>query len=164
MKLISYKSDGLGGFFGVTNSIKLGTRKHLSYYKTNILLFFILLSGISQPDSSITTQVSLILTLQRSDEAYKNMKPHTFLKYSLQSSCPGYITYFFYLVTLKRTRVQIPSITSTTQAVHPLPFFLNHYHVISASFIWTFKVLYPKSTSSEVKPKHTTFLFSLRVG
>ena len=86
MKLISYKSDGLGGFFGVTHSIKLGTRKHLSYYKTNILLFFILLSGITQPDSSITTQVSLILALQRSDEAYKNIKPHTFRKFTITSS------------------------------------------------------------------------------
>ena len=86
MKPISYKSDGLGGFFGVTNSLKLRTRKHPSYYKTNILLFFILLSGISQPDSSITSQVSLILALQRSDEAYKNIKPHTFRKFTITSS------------------------------------------------------------------------------
>ena len=32
------------------------------------------------------TQVSLILALQRSDEAYKNMKPHTFCKFTITSS------------------------------------------------------------------------------
>ena len=83
MKLISYKSDGLGGFFGVSNSLKLGTTKRLTYNKLHIVLFLIISSGLTSPTSSITNLLSLIIALQRSNEAYKNIKPRTYRKLNL---------------------------------------------------------------------------------
>ena len=83
MKLISYKSDGLGGFFGVSNSLKLGTTKRVTYNKLHIVLFLIIFSGLASPTSSITNLLSLIIALQRSNEAYKNIKPRTYRKLNL---------------------------------------------------------------------------------
>ena len=83
MKLISYKSDGLGGFFGVSNSLKLGTTIRLTYNKLQIVLFLIIISGLTSPTSSITNLLSLIIALQRSNEAYKNIKPRTCRKLNL---------------------------------------------------------------------------------
>ena len=98
MKLNSCKSGGLGGFFGVSNSLGLGTRKNVTHNKFHIVLFVILLSGICKPSSSITTQVSLILALQRNNEIYKDIKLLTFRKLTFRkiTLCPcDLLTYIF---------------------------------------------------------------------
>ena len=137
MKLNSYKSDGLGGFFGVSNSLGLEARKNVTH-KFHIVLFVILLSGIWKPSSSITTQVSLILALQRSNEIFKDIKLLTFrnLTFRKITLCPCdlltyifvsnlvflHITYCSYLVISKSTRVQTLSMAALIQATHIQPF------------------------------------------
>lgn len=73
-----YKSDGLGGFFGVSCSLGLGAKKKVTYNKFHLLLFALLISMLHKPNVCGTPCLSLILALQRSNEMYKNIKvPYT---------------------------------------------------------------------------------------
>ena len=147
MKLNFYESDGFGGFFGFSNSLSSGTRKNVTHNKFHIVLFVILLSGICKPSSSITTQVSLTLALQRSNEIYiKTSSLSHFINlpsgkslYAHATCSPTYlspvlyfvhITYCSYLVTSKPTRDQTLSMASPIQAIHAQPFPLTLYLLI----------------------------------
>ncbi|MCG8076808.1 MAG: endonuclease/exonuclease/phosphatase family protein, partial [Candidatus Thiodiazotropha taylori] len=69
-----YKSDGLGGVYGVSCSLHLGTRKKITRNKFHFLLFFTLVSCIYKPEVSSFSNFSLILALQRSNEMYKTLR------------------------------------------------------------------------------------------
>ena len=66
------KSDGLGGSFGVPNTIGLGSCKNVTVYKLYILILSIVLISVQTKNGCLC--LSLILALQRSNEMYKNIK------------------------------------------------------------------------------------------
>ena len=69
-----YKSDGLGGSYGVSCSLHMGTRKRITYKKFYFLFFLMLFSCIQKPDVRSLSHFSLILALQCSNEMYKAMR------------------------------------------------------------------------------------------
>ena len=62
-----YKSDGLGGSYGVSCSFRMGTRKRITYKNFHFLFFLMLVSCIQKPDVSSLSHFSLILAFQRSN-------------------------------------------------------------------------------------------------
>ena len=79
MKLTDFKSDGLGGFIGVTNTIGLGCRKRILSKKFHILIVVLLFNiyHCNYHDACM----SVIMALQRSNETYRNIKfPYTRIK------------------------------------------------------------------------------------
>ena len=75
------KSDGLGGFSGVSSTLRLGARKRITCNKFHLCLFTIFLASFQTNDSRVC--FSLILALQRSNEMYKSIKlPYTRIKCS----------------------------------------------------------------------------------
>ena len=72
MKICKFKSDGLGGIFGVSCSLGLGNRKRLSTNKFYFVFIALFLTYFC--NDYIVSCRSLIIDLQRSDEAYKNIK------------------------------------------------------------------------------------------
>ena len=66
------KSDGSGGFSGISNTIGLGSRKHIAYCGFHILVLFILSTALQTNDSHVC--LCLTLALQRSNEMYKTIK------------------------------------------------------------------------------------------
>ena len=72
MKICKFKSDGLGGISGVSCSLGLGNRKRLSTHKFYFVFIALFLTYFCS--DYIVSSLSLIIDLQRSDEAYKNIK------------------------------------------------------------------------------------------
>ena len=66
------KSDGSGGFSGISNTIGLGNRKHIAYCSFHILVLFIFSTALQTNDSHVCLFLTLIL--QRSNEMYKTIK------------------------------------------------------------------------------------------
>ena len=66
------KSDGSGGFSGISNTIGLGSRKHIAYCGFHSLVLFILSTALQTNDSHVC--LCLTLALQRSNEMYKTIK------------------------------------------------------------------------------------------
>ncbi|MEW8544645.1 MAG: hypothetical protein AB2693_14035, partial [Candidatus Thiodiazotropha sp.] len=76
MKICQFKSDGLGGFSGVLCSLGLGSRKRISNNKFYLVFIALFLTYFG--NNYTVSCLSLILDLQRSNEAYKNIKfPYT---------------------------------------------------------------------------------------
>ncbi|MCG8113671.1 MAG: reverse transcriptase domain-containing protein [Candidatus Thiodiazotropha taylori] len=67
------RSDGLGGTFGVSLSLRLGARKRLTHNRFNLLLFSMILMMISSPNTHTISAFSLTLAIQRSNEFYKTL-------------------------------------------------------------------------------------------
>lgn len=67
-----FKSDGLGGFSGVSCTLGLGNRKRISNNKFHLIFIAFLFTFLQNNYSS--SCLSFILALQRSNEAYKNIK------------------------------------------------------------------------------------------
>ena len=79
MKLRYFKSNGLGGFIGVTNTIGLGCTKRILSKKIHILIVVLLFNmyHYNYHDACM----SVIMALQRSNETYRNIKfPYTRIK------------------------------------------------------------------------------------
>ena len=66
------KSDGSGGFSGISNTFGLGSRKHIAYCGFHILVLFILSTALQTNGSHVC--LCLTLALQRSNEMYKTIK------------------------------------------------------------------------------------------
>ena len=81
MKLRNFKSDGLAGFIGVTDTIWLGCRKRILFNKFHILIVVLLFNmyNYNYHDACM----SVIMALQQSIETYRNIKfPYTRIKTS----------------------------------------------------------------------------------
>lgn len=65
------KSDGLGGFSGVSNTLALGSRKRITYNKFHVLMFWFLLTFHCADKGHFC--MSMILALQRNNEVYKHI-------------------------------------------------------------------------------------------
>ena len=65
-------SDGLGGFSGISSTLLLGSRKHITFHNTHLLVVCLLLSTTHQ--THIIACFNLILDLQHSNEFYINIK------------------------------------------------------------------------------------------
>ncbi|MCG7868140.1 MAG: endonuclease/exonuclease/phosphatase family protein [Candidatus Thiodiazotropha taylori] len=79
------KSDGLGGFCGVSATLRLGMVKRFSYKRFH---YFLLLMFLMMMKSNVHTtdigMLSFILALQRSNETYKNIsRPYSRIRSSL---------------------------------------------------------------------------------
>ena len=73
------KSDGLGGFSGVSSTLGLGAKKRITRNKFHLYLITVLFSLLHTNDSG--TLFSLILALQRSNEIYRSIKlPYSRIK------------------------------------------------------------------------------------
>lgn len=78
----NFKSDGLGSFYGVSNTLELGCRKQIfshRFYFVLVAFFFTMF----QSNYNLSC-MSVILALQRSNETYKQIKyPYT----HIQAAC-----------------------------------------------------------------------------
>ena len=85
MKPYSCKSDGLGGFFGVSWTLRLGTRKRITNNKFHLFLIAFLFTLLQSTYSS--SCLSLTLALQRSNETYKYIKfPYSRVKHASEKN------------------------------------------------------------------------------
>lgn len=85
MKPYSCKSDGLGGFFGVSWTLRLGTRKRITNNKFHLFLIAFLFTLLQSTYSS--SCLSLTLALQRSNETYKYIKfPYSRVKHTSEKN------------------------------------------------------------------------------
>ena len=66
------KSDGLGGYAGISNTICHGSPKKITLCKLLLLLLYMCVT-ITQSSFNVNC-ISLILDLQRSNEMHKNIK------------------------------------------------------------------------------------------
>ena len=65
-------SDGLGGFSGISSTLLLGSRKHITFHNTHLLVLCLLLTTTHKTHTIAC--FSLILDLQHSNEFYRNIK------------------------------------------------------------------------------------------
>ena len=78
------KSDDSGGFSVISNTIGLGSRKHVAYYGFHILVLFIISTALQINDSHVC--LSLTLALQLSNEMYETIKhPYRPVLYSTKN-------------------------------------------------------------------------------
>ena len=66
------RSDGLGGFSGISSTLLLGSRKHITFHNTHLLVLCLLFTTTHQTHTIAC--FSLILDLQHSNEFYQNIK------------------------------------------------------------------------------------------
>ena len=66
------RSDGLGGFSGISSTLLLGSRKHITFHNTHLLVLCLLFTTTHQTHTIAC--FSLILDLQHSNEFYRNIK------------------------------------------------------------------------------------------
>ena len=66
-------SDGLGGFFGLSQSLKLGAEKRLRY-KFHFFLILFFLTWIHNMYDYESSCLSIILSMQYNNEIYKHIK------------------------------------------------------------------------------------------
>ena len=81
------RSDGLGGTFSVSLSLRLGYTKRLSHEKVNLLLFSMILMISCSPNTRNIPAFSLTLAFQRSNELYKNISTPFMRQYFHVPSC-----------------------------------------------------------------------------
>lgn len=67
-------SDGLGGYYGMTLSLRLGMRKKLEYHSFYIFLILVFMSGHLGDYGRSRNFLSLLLALQRNNEIYKTIR------------------------------------------------------------------------------------------
>ena len=65
------RSDGLGGFSGISSTLLLGSRKHITFHNTHLLVLCLLFTTTHQTHT--IASFSLILDLQHSNEFYRNI-------------------------------------------------------------------------------------------
>lgn len=68
------KSDGLGGFSGVSNTLGLGATKNVTCKKFHLFFMFYFLTYMYSNDNHISSCFSIILSFQRSNEVYRYIK------------------------------------------------------------------------------------------
>ena len=156
-----YKSDGLGGSYGVSCSLHMGTRKRITYKKFHFLFFLMLFSCIHKPDVSSLLHFSLILALQRSNEIYKTIRMNHPRTYKLAPySKNTYFTHSFISFIFAIDLVLLLSFLSlwilklipaqTLSAAITIRIALSQLHhsicspIISVFFILTFKASHRK--------------------
>lgn len=69
-----FYSDGLGGFYGVSQTLRLGAEKRLRYNKFHIFLIFTLLTLFYNVHTYTVACFSIHITMQSNNEIYKNIK------------------------------------------------------------------------------------------
>ena len=100
------KSDGLGGFYGVSDTIDLGSRTTFTLQKIHILIMSIVLTSVHTDNSC--SSLSLTLALQRSNEMYKNIK-YPYQKVKCQKD-NGLLIYYI--------AISLFAITTTEWVIH----------------------------------------------
>ena len=68
------QSDGLGGFHGVSQTLKLGAKKRLLHRRFHFILILLMVTQAYDCIAYGNSCLSIILSLQRSNEAYKNIQ------------------------------------------------------------------------------------------
>ena len=66
------KSDGLGGFFGISHTLKLGAVKQFRALHLYIILLPVLLTLLLNTQAYNIISLSMILSLQRANETFKS--------------------------------------------------------------------------------------------
>ena len=100
MKPYSCKSDGLGGFFGVSWTLRLGSRKRITNNKFHLFLIAFLFTLLQSTYSSPC--LSLTLALQRSNDTYKYIKfPYSRVKHTSEKNLI-FTRNCFFLPTVRR--------------------------------------------------------------
>ena len=148
MKLRDFKSDGLGGFIGVTNTIGLGCRKRIFFNKFHILIVVLLFNMFHY--NYHDPCMSVIMALQQSNETYRNIKfPYTRIKttksyknilfcrnpfFSVFSLAVTWTFIFYLVVTLNRTLIR--TVEGDTNSSHNGPFEMltNHLSIYREYF------------------------------
>lgn len=98
------KSDGLGGFLGVMATADLGVKKQITLKHIHMMIVPLLILVIRSQASFQISTLSLILALQRSNEAYRNIQLSNITKlspsYSNSSFVRTFIRILFYTTLL----------------------------------------------------------------
>ena len=74
MKPFRYFTDGLGGCFGVSCSLDLGTKKSVSFRKTHLLLISLLCFNVLKPSHDFVPLFCLLTHIQHCNEVYRNIR------------------------------------------------------------------------------------------
>lgn len=74
LMLTKLRSAGLGGLFGVSQTLWLGNEKKITHNKFHLVIFLLVLTFKRDDYGLSTFCLSLILSLQSSNEVYKNIK------------------------------------------------------------------------------------------
>ena len=70
---IKTKSDGLGGFRGVSQTLKLGAEKRLRHRNFHFIFILLLVTQVYDPNAYGNSCLSIIISLQYNNEAFKNI-------------------------------------------------------------------------------------------
>ena len=68
-----FKSDGLGGFSGVSKTLRLGTDKRITHTKFHIMFMWILVTVFQSNNAFFFFPISMILALQSSNEVHRRI-------------------------------------------------------------------------------------------
>ena len=74
MKMFRYRSDGLGGHFGLSCSPRLGVKKRVTKHYIHILLYNMILFFVCRPLYCQVEVLSMTLDMQRCNELYRLIK------------------------------------------------------------------------------------------
>ena len=74
MKIYRYRSDGLGGHFGLSCSPRLGVKKRVTRHYKDILLYNMILFFLCRPLSCQVDVLNMTLDMQRCNELYRLIK------------------------------------------------------------------------------------------
>ena len=74
MKPFRYFTDGLGGCFGVSCSLDLGTKKSIPFRKTHLLLIGLLCFNVLKPSHDFVPLFCLMTHMQHCNEVYRNIR------------------------------------------------------------------------------------------
>ena len=91
MKSFRYFTDGLGGCFGVSCSLDLGTQKPISFRKTHLLLISLLCFNFLKPSHDFVPLFCLLTHIQLCNEVYRNIRHQRKICLSYKNK---YFTYY----------------------------------------------------------------------